>query len=153
MIALEHQVHRHRLRVDRRIVFSFRKTVQALIFRIPVARSKEARATRDRERSDDLLILLIDPADAIERRHFIFVHAFHHGELRGLLFGNNDCRRVCRNEHASTADHCNDRADLHGSQREFLMVLLMQVPRSNCHGHERAHDEHRADHMRVARKR
>ena len=65
---------------------------------------KEARATRDGERGDDLLVLLVNPPERVQRRHLGVVHALHHGKLRGLLLGDGDGGGMSRDQH-DAADH------------------------------------------------
>ncbi len=48
------------------------------------------------ERGDDLLVLLVHPTEQVERRNLVVVHALHHGELRGLLFGHRPRRTRAR---------------------------------------------------------
>ena len=151
VIRLEHQIDRHVGDVHFAIFLGFGERIEAGIFGIPRARRQEARAARNRERSNDLLVFFVNPAESVQRRHLVVIHAFHHGQLRGLLFRNLHRRSVGRYDHRARCHDAHHGADAHGFHREIGVLAFQQIPRPNRHGYECAQNEQRHDHVRITR--
>ena len=151
MICLEHEVHGLVGDVHVGVLLLLRERVQALVLGIPRAGCEEARPAGNRERGDHFLIFLVHPTECVERRHLVVVHALHHGELGGLLFGHLNGGRVRGHDHGARGDDADDGPDAHRFHGEVGVLVLEQVPSAQGERRERTDDQQRNDHVKVAR--
>ena len=148
---MEHKVHGLIGDVHVGVLLLLRERVQALVLGIPRAGRKEARPAGNRERGDHFFVFLVHPAERVERRHLVVVHALHHGELGGLLFGHLNGGRVRGHDHGARGDDADNSANAHRLHGEVGVLVLEQVPPAQGERRERTDDQQRNDHVEVAR--